>query len=169
MLGGIRSGKSQWAETEIARQAGQSTVTYIATGELSDADDAWARRIAAHRGRRPAAWTTVETGDVAAQLRGHPGTAALVDDLGGWLTGRLDSRGWDDGCVADDVDELLSAVSEFTAPLVLVSPEVGLSVVPATAAGRRFADELGTLNRRLADRCATVVLVIAGQPLRVKP
>jgi adenosylcobinamide kinase/adenosylcobinamide-phosphate guanylyltransferase len=59
-------------------------------------------------------------------------------------------------------------VQSFSATLALVSPEVGLTVIPATAAGRRFADELGTLNQRLADCCDRVVLVVAGQPVPVK-
>ena len=50
-----------------------------------------------------------------------------------------------------------------------MSPEVGLTVVSATAAGRRFADEIGTLNQRLAQHCDRVVLVVAGQPMWVKP
>lgn len=74
----------------------------------------------------------------------------------------------DRGSVAAEVDELCRAVDGFSGPLVLVSPEVGLTVVPATAAGRLFADELGTLNQRLATLCERVVLVIAGQPLAVK-
>ena len=57
----------------------------------------------------------------------------------------------------------------FVAPLVLVSPEVGLTVIPETPAGRRFADELGTLNQRVAECCDEVVLVVAGQPVTVKP
>ncbi len=67
-----------------------------------------------------------------------------------------------------DVDDLLDAVAGFAAELVLVSPEVGLTVVPETAAGRRFADELGALNQRLAALCEHVVLVVAGQPVTVK-
>ena len=51
---------------------------------------------------------------------------------------------------------------------MLVSPEVGLSVVPATESGRRFADELGAVNQRLAALCDCVVLVVAGQPVTVK-
>ena len=59
-------------------------------------------------------------------------------------------------------------MGSFASPLALVSPEVGLTVVPATESGRRFADELGTLNQRLADVCDRVVLVVAGQPVTVK-
>jgi adenosylcobinamide kinase/adenosylcobinamide-phosphate guanylyltransferase len=81
----------------------------------------------------------------------------------------MDRRGaWTGGSVADDVDDLIDAVSVFRAPLALVAPEVGLTVVPPTASGRRFADELGCLNQRLAALCDRVVLVIAGQPMTVK-
>lgn len=170
VLGGIRSGKSRWAETAISesRTAGEA-VCYVATGAAPIADPEWERRIAAHRLRRPPSWRTVETTGVAAHLRADPATPTLVDDLGGWLTAVLDHRGWDGGTVDADVEDLTAAVGGVTADLVLVSPEVGLTVVPATAAGRRFADELGILNQRLADCCDRVVLVIAGQPLRVKP
>jgi adenosylcobinamide kinase/adenosylcobinamide-phosphate guanylyltransferase len=64
---------------------------------------------------------------------------------------------------------MVTAVGEFGSTLVLVSPEVGLTVVPATASGRRFADELGTLNQRVAAVCDRVVLVVAGQALSIKP
>ncbi|MCX6484490.1 MAG: bifunctional adenosylcobinamide kinase/adenosylcobinamide-phosphate guanylyltransferase [Mycobacterium sp.] len=166
VLGGIRSGKSQWAETDIA---GEASVRYIATGPAADSDVSWARRIGVHRDRRPRTWRTIESADVATQLRAEPGAAALVDDLGGWLTNTLDCRGWDDVPITAEVDDLLEAVDAFRAPLVLVSPEVGLTVVPATEAGRRFADELGALNQRLADCCERVVLVVAGQPVWIKP
>lgn len=167
VLGGIRSGKSGWAEAAID-PAGP--VRYVATGPAADSDPGWALRVAQHRDRRPPAWRTVETHDVTAALIDDPGTPTLVDDLGGWLTAVLDRRGWDRGSVTADVDGLVAAVSAFcTAPLVLVSPEVGLSVLPATPVGRRFADELGTLNQRLAAACERVVLVVAGQPLWIKP
>lgn len=164
VLGGIRSGKSRWAEEAIC---GGDPVRYIATGSGGDADPAWQQRIADHRRRRPPGWQTVESTDVASELRDDPHTAALVDDLGGWLTATLDRRGWD-GSIQPEVDDLVSAVRSFPAALALVSPEVGLTVVPATAAGRRFADELGTLNQRLADCCERVVLVVAGQAVSVK-
>ena len=133
---------------------------------------AWAQRIAEHRNRRPAHWSTVETDDIASQLRQSPDTPTLVDDLGGWLTGTLDRhQAWDGGRsrLGRIVDDLVAAVAEFGSTLVLVSPEVGLTVVAATASGRRFADELGSLNQRLAALCDRVVLVVAGQPLPIKP
>lgn len=171
VLGGIRSGKSRWAEDAIARSLppGQA-VRYLAPGPTGGDDAAWARRVAEHRIRRPAPWFTVESDDVATQLRQSPDVPTLVDDLGVWLTAALDrTDAWDGGSVTGPVNDLLAAVGAFGATLLLVSPEVGLTVVPATASGRRFADELGTLNQRLAALCDRVVLVVAGQPLSIKP
>jgi adenosylcobinamide kinase/adenosylcobinamide-phosphate guanylyltransferase len=170
VLGGIRSGKSRWAEAAIAEslQADQP-VQYVATGQVVDTDVAWRQRIAEHRDRRPSHWSTVETDDVARQLRRSPDTPTLVDDIGGWLTATLDKRqAWDGGSLSPDLDDLTAAVAEFNSPLVLVSPEVGLTVVAATASGRRFSDELGALNQRLAAVCERVVLVVAGHPLPIK-
>ncbi|HYB38306.1 MAG TPA: bifunctional adenosylcobinamide kinase/adenosylcobinamide-phosphate guanylyltransferase [Mycobacterium sp.] len=171
VLGGIRSGKSRWAEAAIAESlAPGQPVRYLATGSAVRADAAWSQRIAEHRDRRPAHWSTVETYDIATELRQSPSTPTLIDDLGDWLTAVLDRhRGWDGGSVAGPVDDMLSAVSTFCAPLVLVSPEVGLTVVPATVSGRRFADELGGLNQRLAGVCERVMLVVAGQAVTIKP
>jgi adenosylcobinamide kinase / adenosylcobinamide-phosphate guanylyltransferase len=136
-------------------------------------DAAWARRVAEHRDRRPAHWSTLETDGIATQLRELPGTPSLVDDLGIWLTGLLDRHhGWDGGSVPAavhaEIDDMLAAVVAFGSVLVLVSPEVGLTVVPASASGRRFADELGTLNQKLAAVCDRVVLVVAGQAVPIK-
>ncbi len=170
VLGGIRSGKSQWAETAVADSAGPGQpVRYLATGAAADDDTDWSARVAAHRARRPQHWSTVETVDLARQLGSDAATPTLADDIGGWLTAMMDRRdAWTTGSVDADVAELVDAVGAFTGPLALISPEVGLSVVPPTVSGRRFADALGTLNQRLADVCDQVVLVIAGQPLMVK-
>jgi adenosylcobinamide kinase / adenosylcobinamide-phosphate guanylyltransferase len=169
VLGGIRSGKSRWAELAIAEEveSGES-VRYLATGSSGQSDPSWAQRVAEHRARRPPHWSTVETSDVARQLRNVPAPPTLGDDLGGWLTAVLDRRGWHSESVSADVDDLVEAVHEFGSPLVIVSPEVGLTVVPATDSGRRFADEMGELNQRLADLSDRVVLVVAGQSVPVK-
>jgi adenosylcobinamide kinase / adenosylcobinamide-phosphate guanylyltransferase len=167
-LGGIRSGKSAWAEAAIADAAGTTApVRYVATGAVSsDAD--WTARVAKHRIRRPPHWTTVESPDVAAQLTADT-EATLVDDVGGWLVAAMDrNQAWTGGTVAADTAGLVDAVAGFGGPLVLVSPEVGLSVVPATQSGRLFADALGDVNQRLAAVCDRVVLVIAGVPMVVK-
>ncbi|MEU1209187.1 nicotinate-nucleotide--dimethylbenzimidazole phosphoribosyltransferase [Nocardia sp. NPDC005825] len=166
VLGGARSGKSAFAEQLVASEA----VRYVATAAVDPADADFAERIAAHRARRPASWTIVE-GDPIAAL-GEPAAATLVDDLGTWLTGRIDARAaWESprGTVGPDIDALVTAVSGYAQRLIIVSPEVGLGVIPATASGRLFRDEIGTLNQRLAEVCDEVFLVVAGQPVRVKP
>lgn len=170
VLGGIRSGKSEWAEQAVASAlpSGQP-VRYLAPGPCGGSDADWARRVAQHRARRPEHWTTVETQDVTTELERSADVPTLVDDLGTWLTGMLDHHdAWATGSVVTPVAQLLDAVGAFTSTLMLVSPEVGLTVVPATAAGRRFADELGSLNQRLAALCERVVLVVAGQPVSIK-
>lgn len=171
VLGGIRSGKSDWAELAFAESltTGQSA-RYIATGAVRDDDAEWSQRVQRHQQRRPPHWSTVETADVATQLRQDTATPTLVDDIGGWLTAAMDARdAWNGGSVDQDIDQLLSAATSFGSPLVLVSPEGGLGVVPATESGRRFADQLGLLNQRLASLCDRVVLVVAGQLLPIKP
>jgi adenosyl cobinamide kinase/adenosyl cobinamide phosphate guanylyltransferase len=165
VLGGIRSGKSEYAEDLVA---GGSAVTYVATARRDPADPEWEARIDAHRARRRAGWRTVEIGADTAALPNVLTSAdavetLLVDDLGTWVAAAM-----------TDAPRLLgtplaTAVSACSATLVLVSPEVGLSVVPATAAGRAFADALGMTNRAVAAACDTVTLVIAGIPVRVKP
>lgn len=169
VLGGIKSGKSRWAEAAIAESLGPvEPVRYLATGSVTDTDPAWLRRIAQHRDRRPRHWSTVESDDIPTQLSKWA-APTLVDDVCGWLSATLDRRGWENGSVSADVDEMLAAVASFDSPLVLVSHEVGLTIVAATASGRRFTDELGALNQRLAAMCDRVVLMVAGQPLHIKP
>lgn len=170
VLGGIRSGKSEFAESLVA-EAG--AVRYVATGPaVRDDDPEWERRLAAHRDRRPVAWTVEETGDDPARLTelvtaAKPEDTVLVDDLGGWVTALLDPARQP----ADDtatVRDLVEAVRGCPARLVLVTPEVGLSMVPMTPLGRAFTDALGTTNRSLAAVCDAVVLVVAGQPTWLK-
>jgi adenosylcobinamide kinase / adenosylcobinamide-phosphate guanylyltransferase len=170
VLGGIRSGKSRWAEAAIAESVdADQPVHYLATGRIGGDDPSWWLRIAEHRDRRPPHWSTMETDEIARQLRLSPDTPTLIDDIGGWLTAILDRRNaWEGGSVSSDVDELIAAVAEFGSPLVMVSPEVGLTVVAAAASARRFTDELGALNQRLAVLCDRVVLVVAGHPLPIK-
>jgi adenosylcobinamide kinase/adenosylcobinamide-phosphate guanylyltransferase len=177
VLGGARSGKSHEAERRLLAHP---AVTYVATGGERPDDPEWRARVAAHRGRRPAAWTTVETLDVARVLRDAGGDdAVLVDCVALWLAGRLDgARTWDVepgtpayaeslAAVARDCDALVTAMSATTAHVVLVSNQVGGGVVPEHASGRLYRDLLGVLNRRLSDVCDDVDLVVAGRVLRL--
>ncbi len=95
----------------------------------------------------------------------------LVDDLGTWLTAELDAaQAWDAprGTIAGRCTRLVQAIATSAARLVLVSPEVGMGVIPATTSGRLFRDEIGALNAALAAECDEVLLVVAGIPLKLK-
>ncbi|HEU0191448.1 MAG TPA: bifunctional adenosylcobinamide kinase/adenosylcobinamide-phosphate guanylyltransferase [Mycobacterium sp.] len=166
VLGGARSGKSCYAEALLAAESG---VTYLAAGGVRDGDEEWTQRVAAHRARRPAAWQTVETCELADRLRAAE-TPLLVDCLGTWLTARIDRhRAWDGDLagVHADIDELAAAWRACPTRAVAVSNEVGSGVVPATASGRLFRDLLGVLNARIAASSESVVLMVAGRPLRL--
>jgi adenosyl cobinamide kinase/adenosyl cobinamide phosphate guanylyltransferase len=150
-------------------------VSYVATARRWPGDDEWEARIAVHRARRPACWTTVEEPDVPGLLRaaGPTDPPLLVDDLATWLTVVLDdAAAWElpavPAVVADRVAAMVDAVAGCRGHVVVVSAEVGLGVVPATRSGRVFRDELGVLNAALAAVCDEVVLLVAGLPLRLK-
>ncbi|NKX90898.1 bifunctional adenosylcobinamide kinase/adenosylcobinamide-phosphate guanylyltransferase [Nocardia coubleae] len=167
VLGGARSGKSAFAEGLLTAER---EVRYLATAVLDPADHDFAERIDRHRDRRPDHWSTVENADPATVLATES-LATLLDDIGTWLTARLDARGaWEQprGTVAPDCDALVAAVAAYRRRLVIVSPEVGMGVIPATRSGRLFRDEIGTLNQRLAQVCDEAFLVVAGLPVRLK-
>ena len=170
VVGGMRSGKSRYAESRLAEAA----VTYVATGG-DDPDDAeWTARIAAHRDRRPAHWTTLETLDVADVLRTRTGNPLLIDCVNGWLAGTMRGVGcWDGDETAaarldDAVDDLVDAWMSTRADVIAVTNEVGQSLVPTTLSGRWFAEELGTLNARLAAVADEVWQVTVGIPQQLK-
>jgi adenosylcobinamide kinase / adenosylcobinamide-phosphate guanylyltransferase len=178
VLGGARSGKSVTAERMLAAR---DRVDYVATGGRPDAaDQEWAERIRAHQQRRPAHWVTLETLDLAQVLAGPQLTArdratpVLVDCLSTWLAGVMQECGlWADrpGAgqeLAARMDGLLAAWRATTRPVVAVSNEVGSGVVPATVSGRRYRDELGVLNTRIAAECEQVWLCTAGIARRLR-
>ncbi|MET0997639.1 MAG: bifunctional adenosylcobinamide kinase/adenosylcobinamide-phosphate guanylyltransferase [Marmoricola sp.] len=171
VTGGVRSGKSRHAEGLLSSWG---HVTYVAPGPTvaEDPDPDWAQRIAAHQQRRPAGWTTLESRDLSAALRVDG--PVLVDCLGTWLTGVLDAAGaWDQpadevhALVAGHLDDAAAALRAAPGPVVLVTNEVGLGVVPAHRSGRLFRDLLGTANQRIAQECDEVHLVVAGRVLRL--
>jgi adenosylcobinamide kinase/adenosylcobinamide-phosphate guanylyltransferase len=171
VLGGARSGKSSFAEQLLA---GKRTVDYVACGLVPDGSDPeWADRVALHRVRRPASWHTIETLDLAAVL-GRSGPPVLIDCLTTWLAGVMDECGvWSEAPDADDrlataVDEVVDAWTVTRRRAVAVSNEVGSGIVPATPSGRRFRDELGVLNARVAAASPRVWLLTAGVPLRLR-
>jgi adenosylcobinamide kinase/adenosylcobinamide-phosphate guanylyltransferase len=171
ITGGVRSGKSAYAERLLA---GRAEVTYVATGPVPDpvADPEWAARIAAHRDRRsPLGWTTVETADPARALRTADGPV-LLDCLGTWLTACLDElEAWQRPAAdwrpasEDRSRTFVRAWRDRTADVVAVTNEVGWGVVPVHPSGRLFADLLGRLNQQVAAGSDAVVLMVMGRPI----
>ena len=165
MTGGVRSGKSAHAESLLVDAP---EVAYIAPGPRYDDAD-WADRIAEHRSRRPASWTTIEDTDLPRAFAGGSG-AALVDCLGTWLTARFDDlelwerRDWQQP-FGEALDAAVAAAERHLGDLVLVTNEVGLGVVPEHRSGRVFRDALGWTNQRFAAICDDVTLVISGRTL----
>ena len=149
--------------------AAEPAVTYIATGpQASPGDAEWAARIARHRARRPGWWRTAETTDLAGVL-GQARGAVLVDSITTWLAAAMDECGaWDatpgpGGLLAGRIAGLVAAWRDATGYVVAVSDETGLGIVPETAAGRMFRDELGRLNQLLAAESDEVIMVVAGR------
>ena len=160
VLGGARSGKSREAERQLAAEP---AVTYVATArpELAGWDSEWAARVQAHRDRRPPTWRTVETRDVAKALRESTGPV-LVDCLSLWLADAIEHDDHE-----QRMDELVAAWRATGARAVAVSNEVGSGVVPDTASGRLFRDQLGRLNAQMAAESDEVLLTVAGRVLRL--
>lgn len=186
ILGGARSGKSMLAEARaadwLAAASGRSAVL-VATALAGD--DEMAARIQRHRldraERVPALATVEAPAALAATLRAQasPHRLLLVDCLTLWITqclmppwpsspagasgSRLNHDAWQ-----REEQELLDALEGLTSPVVLVSNEIGLGVVPVSREARACVDALGRLNREVAARCTRVTLMVAGCPLVVK-
>lgn len=162
VVGGARSGKSAFAEGLVT--ASTRPRRYIATAEAWD--DEMRDRITRHRQDRGAAWTTVEAPlDLAAALaEARPEEAVLVDCATLWLTNQFLAE----ADLGSETARLLAALAACPAPVVIVSNETGWGIVPENALARRFRDEQGRLNQRLAAVSALVVTVIAGLPMVLK-
>jgi len=169
VLGGVRSGKSAYAESLIAAHLDADTAirraTYIATAEAGDGE--MAERIAEHRARRGNQWRTAETllalGDaiVAATARGEP---VLVDCLTLWLSNVMHAE----MDITAETVALRDALDRANGPVVCVSNEVGLGIVPTSQLGREFRDAAGRLNRHIAAQADRVEFIAAGLPLTLK-
>lgn len=170
VLGGARSGKSAYAESLLSAEP---AVDYVATSRHDAADAEWAERVDRHRQRRPANWNTVETTDLRAVLTAD-GAPALVDSVTAWLATAMDTDGSWQGrpgtqdALAAHVDAVVAAWSGGDRTVVAVTDDVGGGIVPESASGRLFRDELGELNQRLAAGADEVWVVMAGIPLRLR-
>jgi adenosylcobinamide kinase/adenosylcobinamide-phosphate guanylyltransferase len=159
VLGGARSGKSRHAEMLIMRAT--PPWTYVATAQAFDRE--MRERIGKHRARRSSDWRTLEIPvDIADAVRSD--APLLLDCATLWLSNAM-LAGRD---IEVETDRLIAAMREAPGPLVVVSNEVGLGIVPETALGRDFRDAQGILNQRIAAVADYVVFMAAGLPLTLK-
>lgn len=162
VIGGARSGKSAHAERLVS--ACPAPWSYIATAQAYDEE--MRQRIALHRSRRGGGWTTIEAPlDLAGAIEVLPdGQPVLIDCLTLWLTNHMLA----DHDVEAECRRLADVLSRPRGPWFVVSNEVGQGVVPDNALARRFRDAAGRLNQDVAAVAGTVLLMVAGLPLKVK-
>ena len=163
ILGGARSGKSRYGERLAEARPGP--LLYIATAQAGDAE--MAARIAHHRARRGSRWETVEEPlELVTALhaaRGEEG-AILVDCLTLWLSNLLHA-GRDP---VAETEALLATLPVLSRPIVFISNEVGLGVVPENALARAFIDHAGWLHQCLGEAAQSVVFMAAGLAMPLK-
>ncbi len=163
VLGGARSGKSAFAERMITTH--RRGRVYLATAEILDAE--MAERVRQHRARRDSQWRNVEApldlaGAIVAET--EQGAAVLVDCLTLWLSNLMHAERDPDAETA----ALIKALGQCGGPLVFVSNEVGLGIVPDNALARAFRDHAGRMNQRIAGIADDVFFVAAGLPMKLK-
>ena len=164
VFGGARSGKSRFAEG-LCFKSGLERV-YLATSVPFD--DEMNARVDAHKHQRGAGWLTVEEDlDITRVLAAEaaPNRVILVDCLTVWLNNLL----YAEKDVAAETARLVTSISTLKGPCVFVSNEVGHGIVPENRLARAFRDMQGRLNQDIAEACAQVVFVTAGQPILIKP
>jgi adenosylcobinamide kinase/adenosylcobinamide-phosphate guanylyltransferase len=166
ITGGARSGKSRLAE-ELAESFG-APLAYIATGEAKDVE--MLTRIERHRTRRGPEWQTIEEPcDLTETVKRYDGlfNGILIDCITLWLTNLL--LGYNDPQqVLDDVAQFRASFPTLKTPLILVSSEVGMGIVPDNQLARTFRDLAGEANELLASAADEVYVMFSGLPLKLK-
>ena len=168
VTGPARSGKSEWAE-QLAQQnatAKNQQVIYIATAQSNPNDAEWQARIEQHKQRRLAQWHTHEVPVELAQSIGQYSDehCLLIDSLGTWLANLIEQ---DAGIWNETQGQLMAALKQTSADVILVAEETGWGVVPGYELGRTFRDRLGTLSRSVGELATDVYLVTSGYAINV--
>jgi adenosylcobinamide kinase/adenosylcobinamide-phosphate guanylyltransferase len=168
VLGGVRSGKSRYAQTLAA---GVSPVAFVATARRSDSDEEMQRKIERHRADRPQQWRTIEEPlDLASVLaeQGSSYRILVVDCLTLYAANLLDAEHGDLLSIEDRLRRFYEALRSAPCSVALVSNEVGSGIVPAFPEGRKYRDLLGEINQRVASAADNVLFMVAGLPLALK-
>ena len=166
LLGGARSGKSALA-VHRAGALGRPVV-FVATAEARDTE--MRDRIARHRAERPAGWTTREAPhDLDHAIEQTPAEATvIVDCLSLWVANLME-RGDDPAAVETAADRVARRAARHTGPVIAVSNEVGMGIVPDHRLGRAYRDHLGRVNAIWARHANEAPLVVAGRTLALQP
>jgi adenosylcobinamide kinase/adenosylcobinamide-phosphate guanylyltransferase len=167
VLGGVRSGKSRYAQ-QLAERG--NDVLFVATAEVRD-DAEMRAKIERHRSERPAHWKTVEEPIELARILAEPcegSRVVLIDCLTIFAANLLERFGEETTADHAEVEALCAALLHARCSVILVSNEVGSGVVPAYALGRRFRDLVGEINQRVAAVADNVLFMVAGLPMVLK-
>ena len=170
ILGGARSGKSQFAQKLAGRLS--ERVLFVATGEAGDEE--MHSRIEEHKKSRPRTWHTLESPvKVGETIQRQIGNAdvVLVDCITMLVSNLLVGEGGDkdkEGRVITEIDQLIECIDKLEVTVIIVSNEVGLGLVPENRLGRLYRDILGRTNQLLAQHADEVYVMVAGIPLKVK-
>jgi adenosyl cobinamide kinase/adenosyl cobinamide phosphate guanylyltransferase len=164
ITGGARSGKSRHA-LELAESAERPF--FVATAKALDSE--MEKRISKHKAERGSHWTTIEEGvDLAGALRQANDANAdfiVVDCLTLWTANIMEN---DPDSLDGRLEAFINALEESNAPVAMVTNEVGMGIVPANALARGFRDILGKVNAATAAAADTLLLMVAGIPMKVK-
>lgn len=180
VIGGVRSGKSLFAEKTAQalytkRKESQATsetakLVYLATGAAFDTS--MQERIKKHQDRRASHWQLIEEplmiADIVSTEENQKATI-LIDCMTLWLTNLLMAdEHTSEVLLQEKIEQFIHALNDSQADIIIVTSEVGQGVMPMNALARRYADELGELNQKLAECCDKVTLITAGLPLALK-
>jgi len=166
VLGGVRSGKSRYAQ---ALAAGVSPVAFVATAR--PLDEEMRVKIGRHRAERPTEWRTIEEPldlDRVLVEEGSNYRMLLVDCLTFYAASLLDAEHGNLRTVEERLQRFYAALRSAPCSIALVSNEVGSGVVPPFPEGRKYRDLLGEINQRVASIADNVLLMVAGLPLVLK-
>ncbi len=165
LLGGARSGKSNYAEKQ-AIESGLERI-YIATAKVLDNE--MKQRVSRHKEDRASyQWTTIEEPLALAnclQQWASPERVIVVDCLTMWVTNLLSEE---PNTLKQEVDALLNSLKTLTGEIIFVSNEVGMGIIPMGELTRLFVDEIGRLHQQIAKEVDNVTLMVAGLPHRIK-
>jgi adenosylcobinamide kinase/adenosylcobinamide-phosphate guanylyltransferase len=166
VLGGVRSGKSRFAQSLAERV---TSVVFVATAQALDHE--MQVKIQRHQAERPKQWRTVEEPldlDRALVEEGPRHQLVLIDCLTLYAANLLAAESGNLAAMEQRLQRFYAALRSVPCSVAIVSNEVGSGVVPASPDGRSYRDLLGEINQRVASIADNVVLMVAGLPLALK-